>query len=493
MSGPLSRLPRPRLPRPRLPLPGRRGGDAGTTDVQEERPTELERVVAWFDERTGAAHYAAGAVRKVFPDHWSFLLGEAALFCFVILVLTGTFLTFFYVPDTAITTYDGPYGPLRGAEVSRAFASVMELSFEVRSGLIMRQIHHWTALVFVAVIALHATRVFFTGAFRRPRELNWIIGIGLLLLAFAEGLTGYSLPDDLLSGTGVRITYSTALAIPFLGPSIAFLIFGGEFPTEALISRFFVFHIFLLPGLYIGGIGVHILLTWLQKHTQFRGHGATEENVVGPPFWPVQVFRSLGLFFLVAALMAGLGGLIEINPVWSYGPFVPYAVTVPAQPDWYVGWLEGALRLGPSFEPTILGVTIPTPFFPGIFLPGLLFTILALWPWLERRASGDTRPHNLLDWPWEAPVRTSLGAAILTIFLVQTVAGGNDVLALFLNTQVEWLTLAFQVLVLVLPVVVGLVTYALCRERLRRSADDVSRPSGVQLRRRSDGGWEEIG
>ncbi|MDP8904060.1 MAG: cytochrome b N-terminal domain-containing protein, partial [Chloroflexota bacterium] len=430
-------------------------------------PTELERVMGWFDERTGFGRYARTALRKVFPDHWSFLLGEVALFCFIILVATGTFLTFFYTADARLVTYDGTYEPLRGAEVSAAYASVLHISFDVRAGLLMRQIHHWTALVFLGVIALHMMRVFFSGAFRRPRELNWLIGVTLLLLALALGFTGYSLPDDQLSGTGMRITYGALLSIPFVGPSLAFLVFGGEFPTEFVISRFFVFHVMLLPGLVLLLVSLHLVLVWLQRHTAYKGTGATEQTVVGPRFWPVQVFRSIGLFFLTAAVLAGMSGIFEINPVWSYGPFLPHVATVPAQPDWYVGWLEGALRLGLPFEPTILGVTIPTPFIPGVLVPGIVFGVIALWPWIEAFVTRDRRPHHLLDWPWEAAGRTATGVAVLTFFLVQTVAGGNDVLAVTLRMDVDQLNAALRVLLVVLPIVLWVLTYRLCRERQR--------------------------
>jgi ubiquinol-cytochrome c reductase cytochrome b subunit len=490
MSALLERL-RDRLPRP--PRAGREGRGRPPEERPGvgggEQPTELERIVGWFDERTGMAYYVRTALRKVFPDHWSFLLGEIALSCFLILVLTGVFLAFFYVPDALPTTYQGPYAPLQGTRVSTAFESVLRLSFEVRAGLVFRQIHHWTALVFVAVIALHMSRVFFTGAFRRPRELNWLIGIGLLTFALAEGITGYSLPDDLLSGTGLRIVYSAVLSVPLLGPSIAFLFFGGEFPTATIVSRLFVFHVMLLPVVFGAAIALHILLVWLQKHTQFRGPRATEENVVGSPFWPIQAFRSVGLFFLTAAVLAALGGLVEINPVWSYGPFIPYAVTVPAQPDWYVGWLEGALRLGPSFEPTILGITIPTPFIPGILVPGLLFTIIALWPFIEARMRGDQAAHHLLDRPWEAPVRTATGLAVLSVFLVQTLAGGNDVLGVYLGVSVETLTRLFQVLQPILPLAIWVVTYLLCREWQRRAAGPHPPKGGVLLRRDAGGGF----
>jgi ubiquinol-cytochrome c reductase cytochrome b subunit len=436
-------------------------------------PTELDRLVSWLDERTGFAGVARHALRKVFPDHWSFLLGEVALFCYVVLVATGVFLTFFFAADSRPVTYDGPYPPLRGAEVSAAFDSVMRLSFEVRAGLLMRQIHHWAAVVFVAAIVIHVCRIFFTGAFRRPREINWLVGVGILLLALLAGFTGYSLPDDLLSGTGLRIAYSVAEGIPFIGPWLAYLIFGGEFPTVELIGRLYVFHIMLIPALMIGGITVHLGILVLQKHTQFPGGRARETNVIGRHFWPGQVFRSTGLFFLIAAILAGVGGLIQINPIWTYGPFVPYAVSSPAQPDWYIGWLEGSLRLGPNWEPTILGVTIPSLFLPAIVVPTILFGGFTLWPFIEARLSGDHREHHLLQWPWQAPARLAIGSAVLTLFVVLTVAGGNDVLAAFLHVGLEELTSVLRILAFVAPVVVALVAYRLAIERVRRDALEI--------------------
>jgi ubiquinol-cytochrome c reductase cytochrome b subunit len=471
--------------------PDRPAADGGTSPAARD-PTELERLAGWLDSRTGMARVVRSALRKVFPDHWTFLLGEVALFCFVILVLTGTFLTFFYVPSSGEVIYDGPYEPLRGEAVSAAYDSVMRLSFEVRAGLLMRQIHHWTALVFVAVVVAHLSRIFFTGAFRRPRELNWLAGFTLLVLVLALGLTGYTLPDDLLSGTGARITYSAALSIPFIGPWLASLLFGGEFPTAELVSRFFVLHIFLLPALVAGLIAVHIGLLVLQKHTQYRGGPAREDNVVGRNFWPGQVFLSTGLFFLTAAVVAFLGGLFQVNPIWAYGPFDAAVVSSPAQPDWYVGWLDGALRVFPPFEPTILGVTIPSPFIPGIVIPGIVFTLVALWPFIEARITGDREEHHLLDRWWEHPVRTATGVAILAFFGVLTLAGGNDVLAFYFGTGVETLTLLFRVLVVVLPVAAWLVTWRLCRSRLGAGGVEGGPAGGRALRRTPDGGFEEV-
>lgn len=458
----------------------------------EARPTELDRIVGWFDERTGVAEVARVLLRKVFPDHWSFLLGEIALFCYVVLFATGVYLTFFFTADSRPVVYEGSYAPLQGAEVSAAFDSVMRLSFDVRAGLLMRQVHHWAALVFVAAIVVHVCRVFFTGAFRRPREINWLVGVSLLLMALAAGFTGYSLPDDLLSGTGLRILYSVAFAIPFIGPWAAYLVFGGEFPPIEMIGRLYVFHIMLLPLLMIGTITVHLAILFLQKHTQFPGGRATEANVVGRHLWPGQAFRSLGLLFVTAAVLALLGGVVQINPVWVYGPYVPSAVSSPAQPDWYIGWLEGALRLGPNWEPTVLGVTIPTPFLPGIVLPGIIFGALALWPFIEARVSGDRHEHHLLEYPWQAPLRFAIGTAALTFFVVLTLAGANDVLAVVFNVPVEELTIALRILALAGPLVAGVIAYRVAREIRDRAGRPLGPDAGSVLRRTRDGGFEEV-
>jgi quinol---cytochrome-c reductase cytochrome b subunit len=488
--------PAPRTPATEQAAANRPAADRARSAADGDRPTELERLVGWVDRRTGLAGPIRGGMRKVFPDHWSFLLGEIALFSFVILLATGTFLTFFYTPDARLVTYQGSYGTLDGAGMSAAFASVMRLSFDVEAGLLMRQLHHWTALVFIGAIGAHLARIFFTGAFRRPRELNYLIGMGLLTFALGEGITGYSLPDDLLSGTGLRIIDSAMLSIPFVGPWVASLFFGGEYPTADILSRLFVFHVMLLPGLLVGGITVHLALLWFQKHTQYRGGPAREDNVVGLSFWPGQVFRSLGLFFLTSAVMVLLAGLVQINPVWLYGPYVPYVATVPAQPDWYVGWLEGALRLGLPIEPTILGVTIPSPFVPGILIPGVLMTLLALWPFLEARLTGDHAEHHLLDAPWQTPIRTATGAAGVALFLVLTIAGGNDVLSVIFDVPVEAITIAFRVLLLVVPVLTWLLVYRLARDygdsRRRHEEDGLpEEPPSVILVRNAAGGFSE--
>ena len=419
----------------------------------------VQRGARWFDDRLGASSFARSALNKVFPDHWSFMLGEIAMYCFVILVLTGTYLAFFFSTSTHEVIYRGSYTPLRGARMSEAYASVLRISFEVRAGMVMRQMHHWAANVFVASIVAHLIRIFFTGAFRRPREINWIVGVTLLLLAMVNGFSGYSMPDDLLSGTGLRIAYSIALSIPFIGTWLAFLAFGGEFPAEDIVRRLFLTHVFIVPALIAVLLSVHLAVIWRQKHTQFPGKGRTESNVVGSQLWPTYTAKSIGLFFIIAAVLAALGGLVQINPIWLYGPFKAAAVTSPAQPDWYMGWLEGALRLFPNWEYRGFGHAVANPFFPAVLLPGVTFLVLYLWPFLEARFTGDHQPHHLLDRPSDHPVRTAIGAGAFSFYALLFFAASNDLIALMFHASVGAITWTFRILVLTVPPIVGVAVW----------------------------------
>ncbi|HEY2960085.1 MAG TPA: cytochrome b N-terminal domain-containing protein [Actinomycetota bacterium] len=464
-----------------------RAGRQGRGAVDRYQRTQL-----WLDERLGTTGFARKTLRKVFPDHWSFLLGEIALGCLVVLVVTGVFLTFFYTPDTRAVVYNGPYAPLEGAQVSAAYDSVMRLSFEVRAGLLVRQTHHWAALVLMAATVVHLCRVFFTRAFRRPRELNWVVGVVLLLLAMAEGLTGDWLLDDLLAGTSSHIGYSVALAIPVVGTRVAYLLFGGEFPAPDMISRFFVFHVLLLPALLLGLVGLHVFIVVLQKHTQFPGPGRTERNVLGERLWPRHVVRSVSVLLLVAAVCAGLGGLAQINPVWQYGPFNAANVTSPAQPDWYLGWVDGLLRMAGPWSFTAFGYTISENFWPAILFPGVAFTVIGLWPWIERRLSGDRSAHHLLDRPRDAPAHTATGLAGLLLFFIPFLAGGNDVLAVLLHLQVETATRVLRYAFLVAPPLTWLVAFRVCRSLRATRAHPATPTAGERLERTRGGGYETV-
>ena len=430
--------------------------------------TVSHRLARWADQRLGAARFARTALNKVFPDHWSFLLGEIVLYSFVVLLLTGTYLTFFFDASQNEVVYQGSYAPLRGVEMTEAYRSALDISFDVRAGLVMRQMHHWSALLFVAAMVVHMARVFFTGAFRRPRELNWILGVTMLVLGIFNGFAGYSLLDDQLSGTGLRIAYSMTLSVPLVGTWMASFLFGGEFPGPDIISRLYVIHILLLPAVIAVLLTVHLALVVRHKHTHFDGPGRTNDNVVGERAFPTYGAKAIGVFFCTASLLALLGGVVEINPIWIYGPFRPADVSSASQPDWYMGWLDGALRVMPGWELRAFGFEIPNPFFPGVLLAGLTFTLLYAWPFLEARVTGDRGAHHLAERPRQRPVRTALGVAAFGFYFVMFISGASDIIATTFGLSVNAVLWTFRIACLVVPPVVGWVTYRLCLELSRR-------------------------
>lgn len=415
------------------------------------------------DRRAPVSELAGQLLRKAFPDHWSFLLGEIALYSFVLLVLTGSFLTLFFDPSLAEVPYRGTYGPLRGLLVSKAYQTTLDLSFGVRGGLLMRQMHHWAALVFVAAIGVHMLRIFFTGAFRRPREINWFVGVTLFLLALLEGFCGYSLPDDLLSGTGLRTANSIVQSIPVVGTYFAFFAWGGPFPGQAIIRRLYIVHVLFVPGLLVALITLHLIMVVYLKHTQWSEPGKTNRNVVGQPMYPSFVGKSTGLQLIVFGVMAVLAGIAQINPIWDYGPYVPDQVSTDAQPDWYVGFLEGALRLMPGVEWNVAGHTFMwNVVLPAVVLPALLFLVLYCYPAFERWITADLVEHHLCDRPRDRPVRTGLGVAAVVWYAVLLLAGGNDVIATTFQVSVNGLTWIFRVAFFLGPVLAYLITKRIC-------------------------------
>ncbi|MEU5090432.1 ubiquinol-cytochrome c reductase cytochrome b subunit [Streptomyces sp. NPDC021356] len=421
-----------------------------------------ERTTDHLDGRA-PVHEAGGLLRKAFPEHWSFLLGEIALYSFVVLLVTGVWLTLFFRPDMTEVVYHGTYTPLDGIRMSAAYRSTLHISFDVRGGLLIRQLHHWAALVFVAAIGVHMLRVFFTGAFRRPRELNWVIGVTLFLLSLAEGFAGYSLPDDLLSGTGLRIAQGVMLSVPVVGTYIGFFVFGGQFPGHELISRLYSLHILLIPGLLLALVTAHLILVFHLKHTQWAGRGRDDGNVVGKPLFPRFMAGSAGLFFTVAGTLTLLAGVAQINPVWVYGPYRPDMVSSGSQPDWYVGFLEGSLRLVPPWETTIAGHTVMwNVLLPAVVLPLVLFAAVYAYPFFEAWITGDRREHHLADRPRDRPVRTGLGVAGLCFYGVLLAAGGNDVIAHTFRISLNTLTWVFRVALVLLPPLALMVTKRVC-------------------------------
>jgi ubiquinol-cytochrome c reductase cytochrome b subunit len=465
----------------------------GATAATAKKPGRLGAVGNWADERLGLSTAMKKNLRKVFPDHWSFMLGEIALWSFVVLLLTGVFLTLWFKPSMAEIEYAGSYAQLRGIHMSEAYASSLELSFDVRGGLLMRQMHHWAAMIFIASMMIHLLRVFFTGAYRKPREINWVIGCLLLLLGTLEGFTGYSLPDDLLSGTGIRAADGFMKSMPVVGTYMSFFLFGGEFPGDDIIPRLFTIHVLLIPGLLLGLIAAHMLLLVYHKHTQWPGPGRTEGNVVGYPMLPVYAAKAGGFFFIVFGVTALLGGLLSINPVWKFGPYDPTKVTAGSQPDWYMGWPDGALRIMPGWESEFWGHTWSwNVFLPIIVLPGLMFTILLMLPFIEAWITGDKREHHLLRRPRNAPTSTAVMVALMTFYGLMWAAGGNDIIAITLHASINQITYFMRAAVFIGPVIAFLITRRWCISLQRHDREALLHgyETGI-IMRSTEGGYAE--
>ncbi|MEV0090939.1 ubiquinol-cytochrome c reductase cytochrome b subunit [Streptomyces sp. NPDC050738] len=458
-----------------------------------EPPGKGEKLADWADSRIGLRQIAKANMRKIFPDHWSFMLGEICLYSFIVLILTGVYLTLFFDPSSAEVVYDGSYAPLNGVRMTRAFESTVDISMDVRGGLLIRQIHHWAALIFVAGMLVHMMRVFFTGAFRKPREVNWLFGWTLLMLGLITGLTGYSLPDDLLSGTGIRFAQGAILSVPVVGTYLSFFLFGGEFPGHDIIPRLYPVHVLLLPGIMLGLVVAHLILVFYHKHTQFAGPGRTERNVVGAPFLPIYVAKAGGMFFLVFGVLAVMGAVASINPVWLMGPYRPDYVSTGAQPDWYLGFSEGLIRVMPGWEINAWGHTLQL----GVFIPFSLFplimAVIAVYPFIEAWVTGDRREHHIAERPRNAPTRTGLGVAWLALYAVLLIGGGNDLWATRFHLSINSITWFVRISFFLVPVVAFVVTRRFCLGLQHRDRDLAlhGRESGT-LKRLPHGEFVEV-
>ncbi|MCX5335431.1 MULTISPECIES: cytochrome bc complex cytochrome b subunit [unclassified Streptomyces] len=457
-------------------------------------PPRGERIADWADGRLGI-YSLRFLLRKVFPDHWSFMFGEIALYSFIVLILTGAWLTLFFDPSMSETVYHGSYVPLQGIPMSQAYASTLDISYEIRGGLFVRQLHHWSALIMIAALCAHTLRHFLTGSFRKPRELNWLIGFIILVLVTLEGFVGYSLPDDLLSGTGLRIAEGVTLAIPVVGTYLTLFLFGGEYPGTDIIPRFYSIHILLIPGIVLALTAAHLILVFYHKHTQFRGPGRTENNVVGQPLMPHYTAKAGGFFFLVSGVLALLAGIVQINPIWTYGPYRADQISQGSQPDWYMGFLEGALRAMPAWEFVLPGgyTVNMSVLLPAVILPGVMIMVFAAWPFLEAWITGDKREHHLLDRPREQPTRTAFGLAFVSFYLVLFFGGANDVLAQQFHLSLNQITWAVRIGLFAVPALTYVITRRICLGLQRRDRDKLlhGRETG-RIKRLPHGEFVEI-
>ena len=423
--------------------------------------TKLAKAADNADSRLSGAGFLRAQLNKVFPSHWSFMLGEMALYSFIILLLTGIYLALFFDPSITKVIYDGAYLPLNGVEMSRAYATALDISFDVRGGLFVRQMHHWAALMFMMSMFAHMMRIFFTGAFRRPREANWLIGVTLILLGMIEGFMGYSLPDDLLSGVGLRIMSAIILSVPIIGTWTHWAIFGGDFPSDLMLDRFYILHVLILPGLILALIAAHLLLVWFQKHTQFPGPGRTENNVVGIRIMPVFAVKAIGFMMIVFAVLAAMAGLTTINGIWNIGPYNPSQVSAGSQPDVYMLWTDGAARVMPAWELYLGNYTIPGAFWVALMC-GLMVGLLIAYPFIEKKVTGDDAHHNLLQRPRDVPARTGLGVMGIVFFMILTISGGNDHVAHFFQISLNAMTWFGRIGLIILPPIAYWITYRIC-------------------------------
>jgi len=432
----------------------------------------MRGIVGFLDERFGSNAGARFLLRKIYPDHWSFYLGEFALYAFGLLVVTGVWLTFVYQ-----------------ASDRDAYASVVALSRAAPIGYLIRQVHHWSAVAFVASILIHMARIFFTAAFRKPRELNWVVGVTMLILASLDGLTGYSLPNDALSGTGLRITDSILLAVPFAGAWASEVFTGGGFPGPLLLQHLYTIHVYFLPVMIGLLLTAHLGMVILQKHTQFVNE---PQSVVGRRFWPDYALRTLAALAVTVAVIVALASTVEINPIGAYGPYSDWTVTNPAVPDWYAAFLDGALRLGPALELTIFGHPIPAVFWPGIALPSVAFGVLLCWPWIDAAFSHDRAAHDVLVPPTFAPWRVGAGSALIAGGVFLTLAASDDQQALVMHQPVQSLVTFYRFLVPLGSLLAGALAAVVARElRARSAAYGTESERAIVLRRNDAGGFDE--
>jgi ubiquinol-cytochrome c reductase cytochrome b subunit len=426
----------------------------------DDVPRAVSGVGGWLDDRLHGARATRNLMSKVFPDHWTFMLGEIALWTFVIELLTGTYLALFFVPSLNQVVYHGSYVKLNGITMSQAYASTLRISFDVRGGLLIRQIHHWSADVFMAAMSAHLLRHFFLGSYRKPRDINWLIGIVIYAAALVEGLFGYSLPDDQLSGTGLRIFT----------------------------------HVLLIPGLILALVSAHIFISFHQKHTAMPLLGNSESKIRGQTFYPYFVLKGTAWFFFIFGALAVLATFTQINPVWLYGPYTPLAISSASQPDWYLGILEGSLRVMPPWEISFLGHSLSLSVFIPFALPlGLVLGGAAIWPFLERWVTRDNAEHHINDRPRNAPVRTGIGVAALVFYGVLWAEGANDVIAYNLRVPLYTVTWIARVLVTAGPVLAFIVTRRVCLGLQHRDAQTLEH--GVEtgiIRQLPDGGYTEV-
>lgn len=409
-------------------------------------------------DRTGpgrrATAFAARLRRRTVPTHWTDIFGIVTLACVAVLVVTGLVLMFFYTPSSERVVYEGGYAPLHGVEMSRALASTLGISFDVNGGLLLRQAHHWSALLLPAAILAQLAVMFFTGAFRRPRQASWVLLFLILVAALAAGWSGYALPDDMLSGTGLRIVEGIVLGIPVVGTWAAALLFGGGFPGR-IIETLYPIHLLVSVALIVL-IAARVRVAWRHGLPQYPGARRL-------PVLPAAAQRWGGFAAVVVGILLVVSATVTVSPIWLFGPSDPGNASAGSQPDWYTGFLDGALRLvPPGWEFEIGGYTLTLAVLAPLAVVGAFMAGMLLYPLLENWVTAGRGASDLLDRPRDVPVRTAIGVAGMSVYGVLWGAGSADVIAATFRLSLESVVVTFQVLLLVAPPVAFSVARRVC-------------------------------
>lgn len=459
------------------------------------RSTVTERLAASVGNATIFGHRLGDVVdaarRRPVPTHWSNLFGVVTFACLAVITVTGLWLMFFYVPSGAPTTYHGGYAPLHGAEASAAFASTMRITFDVPGGLLMRQAHHWAALLLPASIIMQLLMTFFTGGFRRPRRGMWVLLVLVFVVALAGGWSGYALPDDLLSGTGLRITEGVALGIPVIGTWVASLLFGGSFPGR-IIEHLYPLHVVVVPAVLFALVVLRASAAWRAGPARFpalvidasasrRGGkvapgylspATRTDTFVGVPLWPTAAARAGGLFALVAGVLIAIAATVTVNPIHLYGPASSGDAGAGSQPDWYTGFLDGALRLVPSgWEVVLFDRTWTLAVIVPLAVVTAFLVVVAVYPFVEEWATGDRRDHRFLERPRLAATRTGIGVAGIVFYSTLWAAGSADVIATQFRVSFEGVIGVLQATLVLGPALAFVIARRLCLGLQRRDRD----------------------
>ncbi|MDP3951967.1 cytochrome b N-terminal domain-containing protein [Microbacterium sp.] len=434
-----------------------------------------ERASEYLRERTAPGRAATAFISELrgraVPVHWTNLFGVITVASIAVLFVTGVMLMFVYVPSSEVVKYRGDFSPLVGVEVSRAFDSVMRLSFDIPGGLMLRQLHHWAALLVPASIMLQLLVSFFTGAFRRPRRGSWVALFLLLIAVLAGGWSGYALPDDALSGTGLRIVHGIVHSIPFVGTWIASFLFGGEFPST-IIENLNLIHVAVVPAALLLLIAIRARSAYRNRPPQFAAGGREEDNVVGIPILPRAAARSGGFFSIVVGVLVLMAAAVQISPVWAYGPADPGTVSAGSQPDWYTGFLDGALRLvPPGWEFVLFDRTFTLALLAPLVVIGAFLLIVAVYPFLEGWLSKDKTDHHILDRPRNTATRTGIGVAGMMFYGVLWLAASADVMALVFQLSFESVIVTLQVALIAGPVLAFMLTRRICLALQKKDRD----------------------